>query len=130
MRHVKAATWATARIPCGRVSPNRRKPATIGTAFVTMVAVPAAVRASPFWYADCSTLVPMPYPMMSVTRAISHAPPYPMSFAEMSPIENSRPVARPSEAARPKSMGMAMRNAAPAPHAASQMMMPRTGGRC
>ena len=68
--------------------------------------------------------------MMSVTRAISHAPPYPMSFAETSPMENSRPVARPSEAARPKSSGMAMGKAAPAPHPASQMMMPMTGGRC
>ena len=42
-------TWATARMPCGRVSPNKTKPAAMGTAFVTTVAVPAAVRASPFW---------------------------------------------------------------------------------
>ena len=49
MRQPNAMTWATARMPCGRVSPNKTKPAAMGTAFVTTVAVPAAVRASPFW---------------------------------------------------------------------------------
>ena len=49
MRHANAATWATARMPCGRISPNRIKPAMMRTAFVTIVAVPAAVSASPFW---------------------------------------------------------------------------------
>ena len=59
-RQANAAICRTARVPCGSVSPNSTNPAAIGTAFVTIVAVPAAVSASPRWYADCSTLVPMP----------------------------------------------------------------------
>jgi hypothetical protein len=47
-----------------------------------------------------------------------------MSLAEMSPSANSRPAASPSDAARPKRVGMAISSAAPAPQAASQMMMP------
>jgi hypothetical protein len=58
-RQENAAICRTARIPCGSVSPNSTNPAAIGIALVTMVAVPAAVSASPRWYADCSTLVPV-----------------------------------------------------------------------
>jgi hypothetical protein len=45
-------------MPRGSVSPNKTNPAAIGTAFVASVAMPAAVSASPRWYAHCSTLVP------------------------------------------------------------------------
>jgi hypothetical protein len=51
-----------------------------------------------------------------------------MSLAEMSPSANSRPAARPSDAARPKRVGMTMSSIAPPPHAASQVMTPRTAG--
>jgi hypothetical protein len=42
----------------GSVSSKRTKPASIGTAFVTSVAMPAAVGTLPCWNAAWSTLVP------------------------------------------------------------------------
>ena len=48
-RQENAAICRTARPPCGSVSPNSTNPAAIGTALVTIVAVPAAVSASPRW---------------------------------------------------------------------------------
>ncbi len=90
--------------------------------------MPAAVSASPRWYAACKTLVPVPYAMMSGTSASSHGPPYPMSFAETSPSANSRPADRPSVAARPNLVGWTIRSTARPAHAASQMIMPTAGG--
>ena len=57
-RQANAAICRTARVPLGSASPDSTNPAAIGTALVTIVAVPTAVSASPRWYAHCSTLVP------------------------------------------------------------------------
>jgi hypothetical protein len=49
-----AAICSTARVPRGSVSPNSTNPAGIGTAFAAIAAIaamPAAVSASPRWYA-------------------------------------------------------------------------------
>src|SRR4029453_12518275 len=54
----KAGTCSTPRAPGGSASRKSTKPAAIGTAFVTRVAMPAAVSALPCWNAAWSTLVP------------------------------------------------------------------------
>src|SRR5947207_1823821 len=54
----KAAICSPPRAPGGSASEKSTKPAAIGTAFVTNVAMPAAVSALPCWNAVCSTLVP------------------------------------------------------------------------
>ncbi len=53
-----AAICSTPRAPGGSDSPKSTKPAAMGTAFVTRVAMPAPVSALPRWNAAWSTLVP------------------------------------------------------------------------
>jgi len=54
----KAAICSAPRMPGGSASSKSTKPAAIGTAFVTRVAMPAAVSALPCWNAAWSTPVP------------------------------------------------------------------------
>ena len=53
-----AAICSTPNAPGGGDSPKSTKPAAMGTAFVTKVAMPAPVSALPCWNAAWSTLVP------------------------------------------------------------------------
>ena len=77
-------------------------PATIGSAFVRSVAIPAVVRALPCWKPAWRTSVPNAYaPIRAAMKARWLSAASTAAFVEMSPAANRRPAATPYAGAAP-----------------------------